>query len=218
MIDLTPAQIKQALRLYLVTDDALCLHHSLLDVVQLAVQSGVTCVQLREKELDDAAFLQEALELKALCQSYKVPFIVNDNVAVAAACHADGIHVGQHDMQAQNARARVGEGMLLGVSVQTVAQAAEAKKNGADYLGVGAVFPTSTKADADAVPYETLKAICEAVEIPVVAIGGINKENLLQLSGSGVDGVALVSAIFGSKEIKQACRQLRTLSQKVVSG
>ncbi len=209
---------KKTMLLYAVTDRMWVGRQTLAQQVADALQGGVTCVQLREKELDDAAFLQEALELKALCQSYKVPFIVNDNVAVAAACHADGIHVGQHDMQAQNVRARVGEGMLLGVSVQTVAQAVEAQKNGADYLGVGAVFPTATKADADAVPYETLKAICEAVEIPVVAIGGINKDNLLQLSGSGVDGVALVSAIFGSKEIKQTCRQLRTLSQKVVSG
>jgi len=209
---------KKTMLLYAVTDRMWAGKETLAQQVADALQGGVTCVQLREKQLDDAAFLQEALTLKALCHNYGVPFIVNDNVDVALACHADGVHVGQHDLQAQNVRARVGGGMLLGVSAQTVAQAVEAQKNGADYLGVGAVFPTSTKTDADAVSDATLKAICEAVTIPVVAIGGINAENILQLAGTGVDGVALVSAIFGSKDIKQACRQLRALSQKVVSG
>lgn len=209
---------KKAMLLYAVTDRMWTGKETLAQQVADALQGGVTCVQLREKQLDDAAFLQEALELKALCHSYGVPFIVNDNVDVALACHADGVHVGQHDLRAQNVRARVGEGILLGVSAQTVAQAVEAEKNGADYLGVGAVFSTSTKTDADAVSDATLKAICEAVDIPVVAIGGISVENILRLAGTGIDGVALVSAIFGSKDIKQACRQLCALSQKVVSG
>lgn len=204
--------------LYAVTDRAWTGRQTLYEQVECALRGGATCVQLREKELDEAGFLQEALEMKKLCRRYRVPFIVNDNVKIAVASGADGIHVGQHDMQAKSVRAAVGESMILGVSAQTVEQAVLAERNGADYLGVGAVFATGTKPDADAVPPDVLKAICGAVSIPVVAIGGICRSNVAQLSGTGVDGIALVSAIFASADIEQECRRLRSLSEKTVSA
>ena len=187
---------KRYMLLYAVTDRAWTGEQTLYEQVEAALKGGVTCVQLREKEMDETAFLQEAKDICALCRRYGVPFIVNDNVDVAIACQADGIHVGQEDMAAGEVRRRVGDAMLLGVSVHTVEEARRAVRNGADYLGLGAVFPTSTKTDVDQMTNETLRAICDAVDVPVVAIGGINRGNLLKLSGSGVDGVALVSAIF----------------------
>lgn len=207
-----------AMRLYAVTDRAWLSHQTLKEQVEEALKGGATCIQLREKELDELSFLEEAEELCALCRAYHVPFIVNDNVKIALACGADGIHVGQHDMQAGDVRKTIGDNMILGVSAQTVEQALEAERNGADYLGVGAVFATSTKLDADAVSHETLGEICRAVSIPVVAIGGISKENIMQLSGTGVDGVALVSAIFASDDIENTCRELRALSEQMVKA
>lgn len=207
-----------AMRLYAVTDRAWLSHQTLKEQVEEALKGGATCIQLREKELDELSFLEETEELCALCRAYHVPFIVNDNVKIALACGADGIHVGQHDMQAGDVRKAIGDNMILGVSAQTVEQALEAERNGADYLGVGAVFATSTKLDADAVSHETLREICRAVSIPVVAIGGISKENIMQLSGTGVDGVALVSAIFASGDIENTCRELRALSEQMVKA
>jgi thiamine-phosphate pyrophosphorylase len=209
---------KKTMRLYAVTDRAWVGKQTLYEQVECALKGGATCVQLREKELDTEAFFMEALEIKALCQSYHVPFIINDNVEVAIKCGADGIHVGQQDQEAGNVRELIGEEMILGVSAQTVEQAMLAEKNGADYLGVGSVFPTTTKLDADTVSAETLKAICAAVSIPVVAIGGIYKHNIMQLAGTGVDGVALVSAIFSVEDIENECRMLRRLSEKMVTS
>lgn len=204
--------------LYAVTDRAWVGKQTLYEQVECALNGGATCVQLREKELDDKTFLAEAVEMKALCQNYNVPFIINDNVEVAIKCGADGIHVGQHDMEAGNVRELVSDGMILGVSVETVEQAVLAEINGADYLGVGTVFPTTTKLDAETVSHQTLQAICNAVSIPVVAIGGIYKHNIMQLAGTGVDGVALVSAIFGVEDIENECRELRRLSEKMVTS
>ena len=208
---------KQAMTLYAVTDRAWVGKQSLYEQVESALKGGATCVQLREKELDDAGFLEEAKAIRALCKRYHVPFIVNDNVDIAIACNADGVHVGQEDMQAWDVRNRVGDAMIIGVSAHSVEEAQEAVRNGADYLGVGAMFSTSTKADVSVLPVDTLKAICAAVEIPVVAIGGIHKENIMTLAGTGVDGVALVSAIFGAKDIEAECRELRALSEKMVN-
>lgn len=202
--------------LYAVTDRAWVGKQTLMEQVEAAIKGGVTCVQLREKELDEESFLKEAVEMKALCTGYGVPFIVNDNVDIAIKCGADGIHVGQKDMEAGNVRSLVGDNMIIGVSAQTVEQAVAAERAGADYLGVGAVFNTTTKLDASDVSYQTLKEICEAVTIPVVAIGGINKENMMELSGTGADGVALVSAIFAAEDIEQECKTLRSLSEKMV--
>ena len=207
---------KKHMLLYAVTDRTWVGEQTLYKQVEEALRGGVTCVQLREKELGDAAFLQEAKELCALCRRHGVPFIVNDNVEIAIACGADGIHLGQEDMAANEARRRVGDAMILGVSVHTVKEARQAVRDGADYLGLGAVFPTSTKGDADQMPHDTLRAICDAVDVPIVAIGGINRDNLLQLSGSGVDGVALVSAIFSAEDIQETCRELRALAEKMV--
>lgn len=207
---------KKAMLLYAVTDRAWVGKQSLYVQVESALKGGATCVQLREKELDDEAFLDEAIELGALCKQYGVPFFINDNVEVAIKCHADGIHVGQDDMKAAEVRKKVGNDMIIGVSVHSVEEALEAVKNGADCLGVGAVFSTSTKADANVLPKETLNDICAAVDIPVVAIGGINKSNISALSGSGVDGVALVSAIFGADDIESECRLLKKLSEDMV--
>lgn len=205
---------KEAMLLYAVTDRAWTGRQSLEEQAEAALKGGVTCLQLREKDLDEEEFLEEAVEIKRLCAGYQVPFIVNDNVEIAIKCKADGIHVGQKDMEAGNVRALVGEGMIIGVSAQTPEQAIAAERAGADYLGVGAVFSTSTKPDAIDVSYETLKKICETVSIPVVAIGGISKKNMQELSGSGADGAALVSAIFSAEDIEQECRELRRLSEQ----
>ena len=209
---------KKHMLLYAVTDRAWVGKQSLYEQVESALKGGATCVQLREKELDDAKFFEEAMEIGSLCKRYGVPFFINDNVDVAIKCKADGIHVGQEDMEASQVRKRVGEDMMIGVSVHSVEEALEAVKNGADCLGVGAVFSTSTKADADVLSHDVLKSICHAVDIPVVAIGGISKSNIMQLSGTGVDGVALVSAIFAAEDIEEECRQLRKLSEEMVKA
>lgn len=202
--------------LYAVTDRTWIGARTLREQVAEAIEGGVTCVQLREKEMDDEALFREALSLRELCHARGVPFIVNDNLAVATRCGADGIHVGQEDMNAKDVRARVGDEMSLGVSVKDVEEALRAVHDGADYLGVGAVFPTSTKSDATLVTIETLRDICSAVKVPVVAIGGIREDNIRRLAGSGVDGVAVVSAIFGAPDIADACRRLRALSERMV--
>ena len=209
---------KKAMLLYAVTDRAWVGKQSLYQQVECALRGGATCVQLREKELDDEAFLNEAMEISALCRKYGVPFFINDNVEIAIKCRADGIHVGQEDMEASKVRERVGSDMMIGVSVHSVEEALEAVKNGADCLGVGAMFSTSTKTDVNVMPKETLRDICAAVDIPVVAIGGINKSNISQLAGTGVNGVALVSAIFAADDIESECRLLRKLSEAMVNA
>ena len=161
--------------LYAVTDRAWIGKQTLIEQVESALKGGVTCVQLREKELDEEEFLAEAMEIAPLCKQYGVPFFINDNVDIAIKCKADGIHVGQEDMIASKVRQKVGDDMMIGVSVHSVEEAIEAVKNGADCLGVGAMFSTSTKTDIDVLPKEILRDICEAVDVPVVAIGGIGK-------------------------------------------
>lgn len=207
---------EEYMRLYAVTDRAWVGGQTLYQQVESALKGGVTCVQLREKELDEEAFLKEAFELHDLCKKYNVPFFINDNVDIAIRCHAEGIHVGQDDMAAAQVRQRVGEGMMIGVSAHTVQEALDAVAHGADYLGVGAVFATHTKTDVSEMPRQTLLDICNAVDVPVAAIGGIHKENILQLKGTGVDGVALVSAIFAAKDIEAECRELRALSEQII--
>ena len=204
------------LLLYAVTDRSWLRGQSLCEQVEEALLGGATCIQLREKELNSADFLAEAIEIQNLCRQYKVPFIINDNVEIACKIHADGIHVGQHDMEAGHVRAILGGDKILGVSVQNVEQALLAEQRGADYLGVGAIFQTGSKTDADDVSYETLKAICEAVQIPVVAIGGIGPRNILELKGSRISGVAVISAIFASENIRIATAELKKLAEKVV--
>lgn len=209
--------LAENLLLYAVTDRSWLGNQTLYEQVEEALLGGATFIQLREKDLPEEDFLKEAIALKKLCQKFNVPFVINDNVEVALACDADGIHVGQEDMAAGLVRKKLGEDKILGVSAQTVEQALEAEKNGADYLGVGAVFSTSTKLDADAVPFDTLRKICESVKIPVVAIGGINKNNLSELKGSGIVGVAVVSAIFAQPDIKSATAQLKRITAETVN-
>ncbi len=209
---------KKAMLLYAVTDRAWVGKQSLYEQIESALKGGATCVQLREKNLNDEEFLKEAMEISVLCKQYAVPFFINDNVEIAVKCHADGIHVGQEDMEVAQVRQRVGADMIIGVSVHSVKEALEAVENGADCLGVGAMFSTSTKTDADVLSKETLRDICAAVEVPVVAIGGIDKTNISQLAGTGVDGVALVSAIFASDDIEKECRLLHKLSEEMVKA
>lgn len=201
--------------LYAVTDRSWLGTQSLYEQVEQALSGGATCIQLREKELDPEEFLKEALKIKELCRRFQVPLLINDNVELAIKCGADGVHVGQRDMEAGKVRQLIGPDRILGVSAQTPEQAKLAQENGADYLGVGAVFPTSTKEDASPVTHETLKEIAGSVSIPICAIGGINKGNILKLSGTGIDGVALVSAIFASKDIEAECRSLLALSKEM---
>lgn len=204
------------LLLYAVTDRYWLGKRTLHDVVKESLDGGVTFVQLREKHLDQAHFLEEAKDLKMLCKAYNVPFVINDNVDIALEMDADGVHVGQSDMEAGDVRAKLGPDKIIGVSAQTVEQAVLAEKRGADYLGVGAVFPTNSKDDATDVSYETLKAICQAVSIPVIAIGGITKDNVEELSGSGICGIAVISAIYGQKNIKDATANLKMAVQKII--
>ncbi|MFB5281747.1 thiamine phosphate synthase [Peribacillus sp. Hz7] len=208
---------KQSMLLYAVTDRAWLGEQSLAEQVEQTIQGGATFIQLREKNLPYEDFLKEAQQIKKITDAYNVPFVINDNVEVAIACAADGIHIGQDDMDLSTARNIIGDDKILGVSVQTVEQARLAEKGGADYVGVGAVFTTSTKLDATALPLRTLEAICQSVSIPVVAIGGINEKNILQLSGSGIDGVAVVSAIFAKQDIKKASQELLALSKQIVN-
>ena len=199
---------KKMMPVYAVTDRAWLNGRTLREVVKEALEGGATCIQLREKELDGEAFLQEAISIRSLCSEYRIPFIVNDDVDIAIKSRADGVHIGQHDMEAAKVRELIGSDMILGVSAQTVVQAVRAEHDGADYLGVGAVFSTGTKADADDVSYDELKAICGAVSIPVVAIGGISIDNIGELAGSGIDGVAVVSAIFAAADPRTATADL----------
>lgn len=203
--------------LYAVTDRRwTTAQESLLSQTEKAIQGGATFVQIREKNLGEAEFEKEARELKSLCAKYKIPFVVNDNVLLAKKIDADGVHVGQDDMSAKKAREILGEGKIVGVSAQTVEEALLAEKDGADYLGVGAVFPTGSKDDAVEVPFETLKAICSAVKIPVVAIGGITRENVEKLKGSGICGISVISAVFGQKDIKSAASELKKRTEEIL--
>ena len=209
---------KHSLRLYAVTDRAWVGRQTLCQQVEAALQGGVTCVQLREKHLDRDAFLAEARQICALCRRYGVPFIVNDDLDVALACGADGVHVGQDDMPAAEVRRRAGRRLIVGVSAHTPEEARLAEAAGADYLGAGAVFGSATKTDASLLTPAGLQAICAAVHIPVVAIGGVNAGNILQLQGSGAAGAAVVSGIFGAPDITAACRELRALADTMVQG
>lgn len=207
---------KESLLLYAVTDRKWTGVQTLAKQVEDALKGGATFVQLREKTLDEAGFLAEAIELKKICAKYNVPFVINDNVGIALAMGADGVHVGQSDMEAGAVREKLGPDKILGVSAQTVEQALLAEARGADYLGVGAVFPTASKDDAAEVSKETLKAICEAVSIPVIAIGGITQENVGELAETGIVGAAVISAIFGQKDIKKATAELKSAVCKIV--
>lgn len=204
------------LLLYAVTDRAWTGEHTLYEQAEAALRGGATCLQLREKDMDMDAFANEAAQIRALCHRYGVPFLVNDSVEVARRAGADGVHVGQRDMPADKVRALLGPGCIVGVSAQTVEQALEAERRGADYLGVGAVFSTSTKRDAAPVSRRTLREICAAVSIPVCAIGGITLENAPTLAGTGIAGLAVVSAVFAAPDIEAAAQALHRAALAIV--
>ena len=205
----------ETMTLYAVTDRAWAKEVTLMEQVKQALKGGITFLQLREKKLSEGEFIKEAREMKKLAAQYQIPFVINDNIEVALAVDADGVHIGQDDMSVEEARKLLGEDKIIGVSAHNVEEAIKAQKGGADYLGVGAVCATSTKKDANVVSKEEIKKICHTVEIPVVAIGGIKKENIKTLEGTDVDGVAVVSAIFAAKDIKKDTKQLRSLVEEM---
>ena len=208
---------KNTMLLYAVTDRSWLGNRTLAEQVEDTLKGGATFIQLREKELDFDDFVKEARAIKTLTDAYKIPFVINDAVEVALAVDADGVHVGQDDMDAGELRKRIGD-KIIGVSADTVELALKAEADGADYIGVGAIYATATKTDAEVVAFETIAAICQAVTIPVVAIGGLNETNIHNLAGTGVDGVALVSAIFAKDDIVRATRELRSLSEAMTKS
>ena len=209
---------RKSLQLYAITDSHWLNGRTLYSVVKESLEGGVTFLQLREKELDEEHFLEEARELQKLCREYQVPFVINDNVDIAAAINADGVHVGQSDMEAGDVRAKLGPDKIIGVTAKTVEQAVLAQERGADYLGVGAVFHTDSKADAKEISFDTLKDICRAVSIPVIAIGGITEENVRELAGSGICGIAVISAIYAQRDIKKAAEGLKNETCRMLAA
>ena len=215
----TRDDIRKAMLLYAVTDQMwLKEGETLGDVVESVLQNGATFLQIREKDLAQDAFEAEAERLKTLCTQHEIPFVVNDSVEIALQCDADGVHVGQSDIKGRDIRSIIGPDKILGISAGTVEEAIAAEIAGADYIGVGAIFSTSTKKNARSMTMEQLKEIVSSVSIPVVAIGGISTENILQLRGSGVDGVAVVSAIFAAEDPGKATADLLKLAEEVVAS
>lgn len=203
---------RETLQLYAVTDRAWEGRFTLLEQVEQALKGGVTIVQFRDKNPDKEVFLWEALKIKELCKQYQVPFIINDHVELALEVGASGVHVGLEDTPVCQIRKKVPKDFIIGATAKSVEQAVEAERQGADYLGVGAIFPSPTKKDAKATSVEELGRICDAVQIPVVAIGGLTKDNLSVLEGTPISGVALISAIFGAKDIE---KEVMLLKKKV---
>lgn len=213
----TEKEIKDSMCLYAVTDSMWLNGRTLPQVVEEALEGGATFMQIREKNMPYEELVKLAKEVKMVTDRYHVPYVVDDEVEIAKEIDADGVHIGQSDKALLEARKILGPDKIIGVSAQTVEQAVEAEKNGADYLGVGSIFTTSTKLDADDVSLETLRRICDAVSIPVVAIGGINRDNILDLKGTNVDGVAVVSAIFAAKDIEKDTAELLKTARQLVS-
>ena len=215
----TKDEIRASMLLYAVTDEMwLKEGQTLASVTEEVLKNGATFLQIREKELGDADFLNQAKALKEVAARYGVPYVVNDNIQVALECDADGVHVGQSDIVGKDVRSMIGPDKILGISANTVETAIAAEKAGADYIGVGAVFNTSTKKDATTLSVSQLREICDAVRIPVVAIGGISSGNILQLSGSGIDGVAVVSAIYAQSNPGAATAELLEKARKMVAS
>lgn len=207
---------KKDLLLYAITDRSWLKEKTLACQVEEALKGGVTFLQLREKDLDRDSFKKEALQIQKLCQKYHVPFIINDDVELAKEIHADGVHIGQNDCELIKAREVLGKDKIIGVSAHNLEEARKAYENGADYLGVGAIFATDTKKDASHVSFAVLKDICTNVDIPVVAIGGISDNNMIQLTGSGIAGIAVISAIFAKENIEQATKRLKEAVSRLV--
>ena len=207
---------REQMKLYAVTDRSWLGDETLYEQVEKALKGGATMVQLREKNLDEETFVQEAEEIMELCHRYQVPFIVNDNVELAKRIGADGVHIGQADMELEQARKLLGADAIIGVTAKTIQQAKAAEEGGADYLGSGAVFGSSTKPDAKPMDHALLQEICGSVEIPVVAIGGISAANVMQLKGRGMAGVAVVSGIFACEDIEAGTKELCELVEHII--
>ena len=209
---------KKILQLYAVTDRQwLQKGQSLADVVEAAILGGATLIQLREKTMDDVSFICEAMEVKKVTDAYGIPLIINDNLKVCLACDAAGVHVGQDDLRAEKVRELLGPDKIIGVTAKTVEQAKAAVRQGADYLGSGAMFGSSTKSEARPMTLDEFKEIRRSVSVPIVLIGGIDAENIRELKGSGAQGVAVVSGIFAQPDVEAAARKLKKLSLEVFS-
>lgn len=208
---------KDMLLLYAVTDRSWVGRQSLYEQIEDALKGGATMVQLREKNLDRDAFAEEAVQIRELCHRYHVPLIINDDVDVALESKADGVHVGIEDAPVAGIRRRAGNDFIIGATAKTVEQAQAAERAGADYLGVGAVFPSPTKKNAIRITAEELKKICSSVSIPAVAIGGISLDNMSELAGGGMDGIAVVSAIFAAEDIRNAAAKLRERAEMIAA-
>ena len=209
--------IRKMMKLYAVTDRAWTGKQTLFEQAEAAMRGGITCLQLREKNMNKDEFLKEALEMKELCRSYNVPLIINDDPYIAVKSGADGVHIGQKDMSLKEAREITGNGIIIGVTAALPELAVKAEQEGADYIGSGAVFGSTTKSDAKPLSHDVLREITASVKIPVVAIGGITRDNMAKLAGTGIAGAALVSAIFSADNIEAECRYLMTLSEQIVS-
>lgn len=214
----SPEAIRRGMLLYAVTDRAWLDGRTLAGCVREAIAGGATFVQLREKDLTTEEIVAEAAEIIPVCRAAGVPFVIDDDVEAARRSGADGVHVGQSDTACAEARSALGPEAIVGVSAQTVEEALAAQAAGADYLGVGAMYGTPTKPDAVDVTFEELARICAAVDIPVTAIGGINARTMGSLAGTGVDGAAVVSAIFAAEDIEAATRELRRLAADAVGS
>lgn len=209
---------KKSMFLYAITDRSWLGENSFEEQVEETIKAGATFLQLREKDLDTGQFLKQAKKIKKITDKYKIPFVINDNVEVAIKSDADGVHIGQGDMNAVNVRKLIGNNKIIGVSANTVEFAKLAEENGADYIGVGAVFKTNTKEEADLVSMDIIKEICKSISIPVVAIGGINEKNILSLKGAGIDGVCCISAIFAKRDIYGATKELSRLAKEIIEN
>lgn len=210
--------IRKSMKLYAITDRHwLKEGENLSDIVEEVLQSGVTFLQIREKDLSKESFLEEGIKLKKIAEKYKIPFVINDSIEIFKEVDADGVHLGQTDLPKGDIKKIIGKDKILGISANSVESALDAQKRGADYIGVGAIFSTSTKDNAKTISLETLKEIRQAVDIPLVAIGGINKDNILKLKNTGIDGISVVSAIFGQENKEKATKELLRLVEEVVN-
>lgn len=207
---------KKDMIFYAITDKNCIGENSFIEKLEDALKGGATFLQLREKEISEEEYLKKAKQTKKIADKYSVPFVINDNVEVAINSDASGVHIGQGDMDAKKARQLIGDDKILGVSANTVETAKLAEQNGADYIGVGAVFKTNTKKDANVISMEVLNEICNSVSIPVVAIGGINEETILDLKGTEIDGVCCISAVFGKENVFEASRHLYKLAKEII--
>lgn len=209
---------KDSMLLYVVTDRTWLGNNDLATQVEDIIKNGATFIQLREKNITDEEFIYEAKKIKAITDKYNIPFVINDNINVAKIVDADGVHIGQSDIEAKKAREILGPDKIIGISAGNLNEALTAQKNGADYIGVGAMFHTDTKQNATSITYDEICEITSSINIPVVAIGGINEENVLKLKGTGVDGIAVISAIFASEDICKATSNLLALSKELIKN